>query len=57
MINMIETERLMVYRNFKYDDVFYGLADVFNRTLFCEISDSDEVNKIIQKAYELAQNL
>ena len=54
---MIHTERLMLYKNFLYNDIFYGMADIIN---VCEDEkeiDDSEKNQIIVKAYKLVNRL
>ena len=55
---MIHTERLMLYKNFVYYDIFYGMADIINA---CEENDGtiEEMSKndIVNKAYDCVNKL
>lgn len=50
---MIHTERLILYKNFVYNDIFYGIADIINACIFkggkLVNATADE---LVQKSYE-----
>ncbi len=55
---MIHTERLILYKNFVYNDIFYGIADIINACIFKDGRLSDETTEeLIQKSYEYMHKL
>ena len=64
---MIHTERLILYKNFVYNDIFYGIADIINESLSLDESaenlnaesftSKDLKNRLIKKSYEYTNKL
>lgn len=55
---MIHTERLILYKNFVYNDIFYGIADIINACVFGEgkLVAATEA-ELVQKSYEYMNKL
>lgn len=54
---MINTERLMLYKNFQYNDIFYGLADIINSCIYGEELLEDEISDIVRDVYVYVNRL
>ncbi len=56
--DMIHTERLILYKNFVYNDIFYGIADIINACIFGEGKLASETeDELVQKSYEYMNKL
>ena len=51
---MISTNRLMLYKDFVYNDIFYGIANIISASLNGEDIISED---IVDKAYECVNKL
>lgn len=55
---MVHTERLILYKNFVYNDIFYGIADIINECLYNDVDlDEETRTTLIKKAYEYVNKL
>lgn len=55
---MINTDRLMLYKNFVYNDIFYGIADIINRCLYGDGTLSGKTaDETVKEAYRYVNEL
>lgn len=55
---MIHTERLILYKNFVYNDIFYGIADIINACIFKEGKLAGATTEeLVDKSYEYMNKL
>ncbi len=55
---MIHTDRLMLYKNFVYNDIFYGMADIINACVYGDgVLPGFTKEETIKKAYECVNKL
>ena len=56
-IDMIHTERLILYKNFIHDDIFYGISDLINICKSHESAEEYEKDALVSVAYEYVNKL
>ncbi len=56
-IDMIHTERLILYKNFIHDDIFYGISDLINICKSDESAGEYEKDALVSVAYEYVNKL
>lgn len=55
---MINTDRLMLYKNFVYNDIFYGIADIINGCLYGDGTLSGKTaDETVKEAYRYVNEL